>query len=488
MRPVKCNKCTKFYDADKYNVCPHCRPVFNNAPAAPQKPQPAASKPTDEYTDFGRPAQAPATPQPSKKPEPAREMIDIYSDSGEEKKRGKKLFGKKEKSGDIPTPKRSLLDDYFEEMAGGAAPAQPAEPKYDKNEKIPAVQNTPAPAEKDEFGYNRVVGNDTLFDSFGKTEKEQKSVKYSIHSETPEEPDAPEKAAENKGITAEEFSSLDFVGTGSAFVQEPEADPVVPGKVVSFEEMWVDTETDEPEEKAEEYTEEEYTEEEYTEEEYTADETAPEEEESEPETEPDEESEAEYAEEEDVSEEPEALEEEPEASEEESEAEEYDEAEDEIEDEDEAEEEQTAVLPIAEAVRQADAVQNSNDEKTVAFYNLSNDTEPVVGWLVCIRGEYHGESFSLKTGRNNIGRALTMDIALAKEKSVSREKHASVIFDPLQKKFFVQSGEGRSLVHVNGELLMSHRELKANDVILLGNCKLMFIPLCGENFDWEDYI
>jgi hypothetical protein len=145
-------------------------------------------------------------------------------------------------------------------------------------------------------------------------------------------------------------------------------------------------------------------------------------------------------------------------------------------------------IPISEAVKKADAVQNPTDQKTVAFYNFSNDIEPVVGWLVCIKGEYHGASFNLKSGRNNIGRALTMDVALAQEKSVSRERHASVTFDPHQQKFFVQSGDGNGLTYVNNELLMMFRELQPYDIISLGACELMFLPLCGEKFSWEDHI
>lgn len=141
---------------------------------------------------------------------------------------------------------------------------------------------------------------------------------------------------------------------------------------------------------------------------------------------------------------------------------------------------------ISEAVKNANAVQNTVDQKTIAFYNFSNDIEPVVGWLVCTKGEYRGASFNLKTGRNNIGRALTMDVALAQEKSVSRERHASIMFEPHQKKFFVQSGEGNGLTYVNKELLMMFKELQPYDIISLGACELMFVPLCGENFDWAD--
>ena len=145
-------------------------------------------------------------------------------------------------------------------------------------------------------------------------------------------------------------------------------------------------------------------------------------------------------------------------------------------------------MPISEAIKKADAVQNSTDQKTVAFYNFSNDIEPVVGWLICIKGEYHGASFNLKSGRNNIGRALTMDVALAQEKSVSRERHASITFEPHQQKFFIQSGDGNGLTYVNNELLMMFKELQPYDIISLGTCELMFLPLCGERFSWEDHM
>lgn len=160
-------------------------------------------------------------------------------------------------------------------------------------------------------------------------------------------------------------------------------------------------------------------------------------------------------------------------------------------------EEKAAVEPVApvsisEAVKQADSVQSNDaierfvDEKTVAFYNLSNDVEPVVGWLVGLKGEYKGVSFTLKSGRNYIGRSLNMDVALAKENTVSRDRHSIISFDPKQKKFFIQSGESRGLTYVNGELLMSFREINIYDVISLGACDLMFVPLCTDRFSWEN--
>ena len=122
--------------------------------------------------------------------------------------------------------------------------------------------------------------------------------------------------------------------------------------------------------------------------------------------------------------------------------------------------------------------------QTVAFYDTV--TEPVTGWLVCIKGECFGESFEIKAGRNNIGRGTNMDVALLREMSVSRDKHAVIVFDPMNLKFLIQSGEN-GLTYVNEELLMGVKELKANDKIMLGTAIFMFVPFCGENFDWRNY-
>lgn len=126
-----------------------------------------------------------------------------------------------------------------------------------------------------------------------------------------------------------------------------------------------------------------------------------------------------------------------------------------------------------------------DDIKTVAYYNTGK-AEPVVGWLVCINGEYFGESFNLNAGRNEIGRASNMDIALVSEPTVSRNKHTIVTFEPKHKKFYVQPGESSGLTYLNGDLVLTPIELKANDIITLGKAIFIFVPFCGEYFSWDD--
>ena len=129
----------------------------------------------------------------------------------------------------------------------------------------------------------------------------------------------------------------------------------------------------------------------------------------------------------------------------------------------------------------------TEDVKTVAMYGFT-ETEPVVGWLVCIKGEYIGESFNLKTGQNFIGRSMNMDVPLAKDTTISRNKHTVIIYDPQNRVFFVQPGESSGLTYHNGQLLLSHLPLNIYDKIKAGNSEFVFFPCCGKKFTWEDYI
>jgi len=133
-----------------------------------------------------------------------------------------------------------------------------------------------------------------------------------------------------------------------------------------------------------------------------------------------------------------------------------------------------------------DRTSNSGD-KTIAFYDLGG-VDPVVGWLICVIGEYVGECFNLKAGQNFIGRSLSMDVALKDEKSISREFHAGIIFDPSTKQFYVIPGQSNGLTYVNGNLIFSATPLKSYDKIQLGKSTYIFMAFAGTDFMWDTYI
>lgn len=131
-----------------------------------------------------------------------------------------------------------------------------------------------------------------------------------------------------------------------------------------------------------------------------------------------------------------------------------------------------------------------DDSVTVSYYSQKIIQpvikEPVVGWLVCTSGKYFGQSFSLKSGRNFVGRSPQMDVCLDGENSVSRERHAIIIYEPVGRTFIAQPGDSRELFYVNDDVVLDNVVLKPYDVISLGKVNMMIIPCCTEKFAWED--
>ena len=106
-----------------------------------------------------------------------------------------------------------------------------------------------------------------------------------------------------------------------------------------------------------------------------------------------------------------------------------------------------------------------------------------VGWLVCLNGAMCGESFIVHEQENQIGRASNMDISLYAEPSVSREKHAEILYDQKKNSFFLRSGKKEGVL-LNGKPVKNQRKLQDHDLITLGSCEILFVALCNEDFKW----
>lgn len=146
---------------------------------------------------------------------------------------------------------------------------------------------------------------------------------------------------------------------------------------------------------------------------------------------------------------------------------------------------------LSEAIKKA---VSGNEGKTVGFFSSATtdsnviSNEPIVGWLVCIKGKHFGEVFSISAGRNSIGRGESNKINIMRDDAVSRNKHAWLTYEPKKRDFYIQPGEGSCLSYLNDETIMEPKKLKAKDVLEFGNGQYMLIPLCGEDFSWEDYL
>lgn len=121
-------------------------------------------------------------------------------------------------------------------------------------------------------------------------------------------------------------------------------------------------------------------------------------------------------------------------------------------------------------------------QATIGYFGQS---EPVVGWLVSIEGSNYGQDFRLKTGRNFIGRAMDMDVSLTDDSSISRDKHAIILFEPKSGTFLVQPGDAKELFYLNDKVVLTATEISAYDVISLGATKLLFVPCCCDKFNWN---
>ncbi len=130
-------------------------------------------------------------------------------------------------------------------------------------------------------------------------------------------------------------------------------------------------------------------------------------------------------------------------------------------------------------------VEQDADNYTVHYFQKSIGTEPVVGWLVCVKGVHFGEDFKIKSGRNFIGRSGNMNISLSADKAVSRDRHAILTYDPKGNSFFIQPGESSELCYVNNDAVLVPTKLNLNDRISIGESELVFVPFCSESFSWE---
>ncbi len=131
-------------------------------------------------------------------------------------------------------------------------------------------------------------------------------------------------------------------------------------------------------------------------------------------------------------------------------------------------------------------VRPNEEAYTVGFFRKKTGIDPVVGWLVCTKGPDRGRDYRIHSEKNFIGRSPSMNICIQNDESVSRDNHASVSYNPRNKSFKIHPGSSRGLVYLNGKDVDMPTELSVYDIIELGQTKLVFIPFCGEKFQWDN--
>ncbi|MEM8627439.1 MAG: hypothetical protein AAGF32_05815 [Pseudomonadota bacterium] len=114
--------------------------------------------------------------------------------------------------------------------------------------------------------------------------------------------------------------------------------------------------------------------------------------------------------------------------------------------------------------------------------------EPVVGWLVVIGGPGLGAFRPLFTGNNSIGRNPNQRVPVDfGDDSISGEEQAFVRYDAGDREFlFVPNLAKTNVVAVNEAKPTTAVKLSPMDVITMGQTQLVFVPFCGDDFDWSE--
>jgi hypothetical protein len=134
---------------------------------------------------------------------------------------------------------------------------------------------------------------------------------------------------------------------------------------------------------------------------------------------------------------------------------------------------------------------NSSDPVEVTIrHNPKADIAPsatvedlLVGWLVNVAT---GQHFSLRGERSFIGSSVEMDVRLLHDDKVLAKHHASITFDSKRLRFTLTAGPEGGYISLNDASMVARsiQELAAHDIVEIGRSKLVFLPLCGERFQW----
>ena len=132
--------------------------------------------------------------------------------------------------------------------------------------------------------------------------------------------------------------------------------------------------------------------------------------------------------------------------------------------------------------------QSAGMEQAVEPPAASAMDDPPVGWLVVIQGPGQGNVVTIGNGSNSLGRDPSERICVDfGDEMISRRGHTTITYDPRGKKFYIQHGGGTNLTYMEDSPVLLPTELQGFSKIQLGETVLLFVPLCGERFDWAEY-
>lgn len=113
--------------------------------------------------------------------------------------------------------------------------------------------------------------------------------------------------------------------------------------------------------------------------------------------------------------------------------------------------------------------------------------DPPAGWLVVVGGPGKGRVLTLGSGMNAIGRSEQSRVRLDfGDDNVSRRNHARLIYEPRQRRWLLNHGDGTNLTYLNGDVVVGVAEIESGAEIQIGETTMRFQPFCSKEFDWQD--
>lgn len=131
-------------------------------------------------------------------------------------------------------------------------------------------------------------------------------------------------------------------------------------------------------------------------------------------------------------------------------------------------------------------------EKTEFHVDLGQDegeaVDPVVGWLVVVKGPGIGKSVTLGAGMNTLGRDEKESVCVGfGDKQISGSDHLRIIYDDANRAFFLAPGSGRNISRVNGQIVAQTMPMENHALIELSKkTHVRFVAFCNDKFDWSD--
>lgn len=143
----------------------------------------------------------------------------------------------------------------------------------------------------------------------------------------------------------------------------------------------------------------------------------------------------------------------------------------------------TARATSSQSPQRTQLLRGRNKNKPAEFFQ-----DPVVGWLVVIGGLGLGAFRPIFEGNNTVGRASNQRIPIDfGDETISNQEQAYIRYDSADRKFLLVPNLAKTnIVAVNETKPTGAVELAPMDVITMGRTQLVFVPFCGEEFDWAE--